>query len=138
MATFKIYNDANLTSEFTGFLTASQNVDGSTGMSTFQKWIGSVASGKTLQAESDPGVDQITLSIVDGSPGSGHPASDISLALTEVGLAGATPGASLNLGTSISSGVGNAVAFWIGMEDSTHVVGTSTELTVTLNLCREV
>lgn len=137
MATFKVYNDANLTSEFTGSLTANQNVDGSTGMQKFQKWIGSTAVGKTLQAESNPGVAQIVLSIVDAAPGSGHPATDISLALTSVGLDSATPGASLNLGTSILSGVVNAKEFWIGMEDSTGVVGTSTELTVQTNLCRE-
>lgn len=137
MATFKVYNDANLTSEFTGSLTANQNVDGSTGMQKFQKWIGSTAVGKTLQAESNPGVAQIVLSIVDAAPGSGHPATDISLALSSPGLDSATPGASLNLGTSILSGVANAKGFWIGMEDSTGVVGTSTELTVQTNLCRE-
>lgn len=137
MATFKVYNDANLTSEFTGLLTANQNVDGSTGMQKFQKWIGSVASGKTLQAESNPGVAQIVLSIVDAAAGSGHPSTDISLALTSVGLDSATPGASLNLGTSILSGVANAKEIWIGMEDSTGVVGTSTELSVQTNLCRE-
>jgi hypothetical protein len=137
MSTFKIYNNSNLTTEFTGFITANQNVDGSTGMQKFQKWIGSTASGRTLQAESNPGVDQIVLSVTDAAAGSGHPVSDISLALTSVGLDSATPGASLNLGTSILSGVVNAKEIWIGVEDSTGVVGTSTELTVTTNLLRE-
>lgn len=138
MATFKFYTNSNLTTEFTGYVTATQNVDGSTGMQKFQYWLGSVAAGKTLQAESDPGIDQITLSITDSAPGTGHPASDIKLALTEGGLTSATGGAPLNLGTAITSGVANAVTFWVGITDSTAVTGTSTELAIQTNLLREI
>lgn len=137
MSTFKIYTNAGLTTEFTGSLSASQNANGSTGRQDFQLWLGSVAASKTLQADSNPGVDQIALSVVDSAVGTGHPASEIKLATTQGGLAGATGGASLNLGTAISSGVGNAVTFWVGITDSTGVVGTSTELSITSNLCRE-
>lgn len=138
MATFKIYTNSTLTTEFTGSLAATQNVDGSTGRQDFQLWLGSVAAGKTLQAESNPGVAQIALSVVDAAAGSGHPASEVKLSLTQGALTAATGGASLNLGTSISSGVGNAVTFWIGIQDSTGVVGTSTELSVSTNLLKEI
>lgn len=138
MATFKIYTDETLTTEFTGTLNFTQNVDGSTGMQTAQLWLGSTSTGKTLQAQSNPGVDQITLSVVDSAPASGHPASEVKLALTEPGLAGATGGAPLNLGTAISSGVGNKATFWIGVTDSTGVIGTSTELSVQTNMLREI
>lgn len=138
MATFKFYTNSGLTTEFTGSLSAVQNVDGSTGRQDFQLWLGSTASGKTLQAESNPGTDQIALSVVDASVGTGHPASEVKLALTQGGLAGATGGAALNLGTSIASGVGTAVTFWVGIQDSTGVVGTSTELSVQTNLLREI
>ncbi len=138
MATFKIYRDAALTLEFTGSLTNVQNVDGSTGMTTHQLWLGSIASGKTLQAESNPGVDQITLTPADSAPGTGHPATEIKLATSSPGLAGATGGAALNVGTSLASGVGNAFEFWVGVTDSTGVVGTTTELSVTTNLLREI
>lgn len=138
MATFKFYTNSNLTTEFTGSLSAVQNVDGSTGRQDFQLWLGSVAASKTLQAESNPGTDQIALSVVDSAVGTGHPASEVKLALTQGGLTGATGGASLNLGTSITSGVANAVTFWVGIQDSTGVVGTSTELSVQTNLLREI
>ena len=138
MATFKIYTDAALTTEFTGTLSFTQNVDGSTGRQDVQLWLGSTSTGKTLQAQSNPGVDQIALSVVDSAPASGHPASEVKLALTQGGLAGATGGDSLNLGTAISSSVGNAVTFWIGVTDSTGVGGTSTELSVQTNMLREI
>lgn len=138
MSTFKLYTNAALTIEFTGSLTATQNVDGTTGRQDFQLWLGSVAVGKVLQAESNPGVDQIALSVVDALPGSGHPASEVKLASAQGGLAGAVGGTPLNLGTAINSGVGNAATFWIGITDSTGVVGTSTELSVQTNLLREI
>lgn len=137
MATFNIYTNSGLTVLFGGTLTVNQNVDGSTGPVDQQFWIGSTATGKTLQADSDPGVDQIVLDIVDSAPGTGNPDTDVKLALTQGALAGATPGASLNLGTSILSLVANAVTFWVRVEDSTNVVGLSTELEFTTNLLRE-
>lgn len=138
MATFKFYTNSSLTTELTGNLSFVQNVDGSTGRQDIQLWLGSVASSKTLQADSNPGTDQIAISVVDAAAGSGHPASEVKLATTQGGLTGATGGASLNLGTSITSGVGNAVTFWVGVQDSTGVVGTSTELSIQTNLLREV
>lgn len=133
MSTFQLFTDANLTIPFTGSLTAQQNVDGSTGRQDFSLYLGSNTAGKLLKAESNPGVDQIVLSVVDAAAGSGHPASDVKLALTQGGLATATGGASLNLGTTIQAGVVNALRIWVGMTDSTQVVGTSTELSLTTN-----
>ncbi len=137
MATFNLFTNAGLTVVFGGTLLIDQNVDGSTGPVDTQLWIGSTAVGKTLQADSDPGVDQIVMSINDSAPAMGNPATDVKLASTQGGLAGATPGASLNLGTSILSGVGNAVTFWIRVEDSTNTLGVSTELQFLTNLTRE-
>ena len=138
MATFALYTDSALTTAFTGSLSASQNVDGSTGRQDFTLYIGSTVSGKTLQADSNPGVDQIILSVNDSAIGTGHPASEVKLALLQSGLAGATGGASLNLGTSILSLPANAKQFWVGITDSTHVLGTSTELSLSTNLLREI
>lgn len=42
-----------------------------------------------------------------------RPTTEIKLATTSGGLAGATPGAGLDLGTSISSGIANAVEFYM-------------------------
>jgi len=137
MATFALYTDSGLTTGFSGVLSVFQNVDGSTGPVDTQLWLGSTAVGKTLQAESDPGVDQITITPTDAAPGTGHPASEIKLALTQGGLAAATGGAALNLGTAITSGVGNAVTFWIRVQDSTLTAGVSTELSFPTNLLIE-
>jgi hypothetical protein len=137
MATFKIYTDAALTVEFVPPLSAVQNADGSTARQDFQFWLGSAASGKTLQADSNPGVDQIALSVVDAAASTGHAATEIKLATSQAGLAGATGGAALNLATAITSGVANAKTFWVGWKDTTGVVGTSTELSITTNLLRE-
>lgn len=137
MSTFQIYTNSGLTVPFGGTLAVNQNVDGSSGPVDTQFWIGSTASSKTLRADSNPGVDQISVSVVDASPSSGNPVTDVKLALTAGGLASATGGASLDLGTTVTSGVGNAVTFWVRVEDSTHVLGVSTELSFATNLLRE-
>ena len=128
MANFNFYTDANLTVVFSGEWAATQLSNGTSPMATLRLWLGSPTTPGTLQAASAPGVDQITVSIVDLAPSAGHPATELKLALTEGGLATATGGSSLNLGTEIQSGVNNAVSFWIGWKDNTHVLGTSSEL----------
>jgi hypothetical protein len=138
MQTFYIYTDAALTSVFSNYLTAVQNSDGSSPPVDFQLWLGSTASGKKLQTETSPGTGLITASVTDLAPSSGHPASDIKLATTQGGLASATGGASLTLGSTILSGVGNAATFWVRMTDSTHVAGVSTELSITFNALIEL
>lgn len=136
-ATFNFYLDAGLTVPLTSDLLTSQNADGSTGPQDFQIWFGSNAVGKTLRADSNPGVTQLTLSIVDSASGSGQPAAAIKLASTQGGLASATGGAPLNLGTTILSTVGLAVSFWVRVTDATLTVGTYTDLSLTMNLARE-
>lgn len=90
-------------------------------------------TGYQVKAKSDPGVDQITVSVVDAAGGSGSPAADVKLALTAGGLPGATGGAALNLGTVINGGAGNAVAVYIRVTDSTAVTGLNTDLSLTTN-----
>lgn len=134
---FKLYNDAALTSEFNGTLQTSHNVTGSTGRVDNKLYLGSVAVSKTLEADSNPGVDQITLTPSDAAVGSGHEVAEVKLALSQAGLTAATGGAALNLGASILSGVPNALEVWTGIEDVTAVVGVSTELSLTTNALRE-
>lgn len=141
LSTFKVYNDAALTSEFTGELTMDQAIDGSTGDLDRVLYIGSTASGKTLQTLVNPGVDQINLSITDTtvSPGNGPEASDLKLATTLAGLDSATAGASLDLGAAVSSGVGNAQPVYI--RQATPTVATEfddVEITLVTNSLREI
>ena len=71
-------------------------------------YLGSNETANKVEANSNPGVDQIVVSIVDADPGNDLETTDVQLATTNGGLAGATGGASLNLGTVINGGVGNA------------------------------
>lgn len=141
--TFDIFLDSALTTPLVGNLVSSQNADGSSDPTEFQLWLGSLGSAggdtadRKVQADSDPGVADIVLSVVDSAPGTGHPATEIKLATTQGGLAGATGGVALTLSPQITSSVALAVEFWVQVIDTTTEVGTSTELSVDTNLLRE-
>lgn len=142
--TFKLHTDAALTSALAGNLVATQNADGSTPPVEFQLWLGSLGSAgldtadRKLQADSDPGIDTIVISVLDASPGAGHEDTEIKLALTQAGLNTATPGAPLSVAANLVSGIVNAFEFWVAVDDATGQIGTSTELSVTTVLLREV
>lgn len=55
-----------------------------------------------------------------------HEITELKLALTSGGLAGATPGAPLNLGDTILGGVANAVEFWLRKTNAVTTVGDNT------------
>lgn len=137
---FKIYNDAALTSEFTGELTVDQAIDGSDGDLDFVKYVGSTVAG-TLQTKVNWGVDQINFSIADSvvDPGNGPEASDFKLATTLSGLDTATAGASLDIGTAVSGGVGNAQPVYI--RAATPTVPSefdAVQITIATNNLREI
>lgn len=70
-----------------------------------------------------------------------HPATEIKLATTSGGLSGATGGAALNLGTSISSGTSNYVEVHIRITNTVTSVNSNTgfpELALFINQVREV
>lgn len=133
MATsLKAYADATLSS-----VVYSPNIlqksDGTTGPVDFVIYLGSVLTGKKIEAQSSPGVDQIVLSVSDSAAGSGQAASSVKLALTAGGLSTATAGASLDLGTEILSGADNALAVHVRVEASNLSAGTYTDLTLQTN-----
>lgn len=181
---FKFYNDANLTSVFTGVLNITHQTDLSDNPQDFVLYFGSTESSRQLEATSNPGVDQITITPTDGIadwqattayslgdtvepttpntfayvcttagtsgsteptwPTSGigstvtdgtavwtlrgkrHEITEIKLASTSGGLPGATPGAALNLGTTLNSGVGNAVQVHIRVTNAVTTVSDTT------------
>lgn len=63
---------------------------------------------------------------------------EIRLALTEGGLAGASPGAGLSLGATILGGVSNAVSFWLQQTDPDATVQKTTQLALDLVPADEV
>ncbi len=137
---FAFFNDAGLTNPLVGNLQIQQASDGSTGPVDVNLFFGSNAVGRKVQAASDPGIDSIILNIEDAAPGSGHEDTEIKLALTQIGLDSATPGApgGQTLGTVLLSEVGNATSIWIRIEDATGVIGTSLELSIQMNNVIEV
>ena len=104
--TFKLYKDSGLTQVFTpgvDFIGPVTNPP-----EDFVLYLGSTDAANKVEAASNPGVDQIVVFITDTDPGNKLETTDVKLATSAGGLPGATGGASLNLGTSIVGGVGNA------------------------------
>lgn len=181
---FKLYTDSGLTTPFSGLYQLTHETDLSDNPQDFQLWLGSNESSRTLEASSNPGVDQIALTPTDiledwaattayttadsvqpttpntyrykcttagtssgseptwptGGIGSTvadgtvvwtlistkHETTEIKLASTAAGLPGATAGAALNLGATLTSGVGNAVEINIRVTNAVTDVGANT------------
>lgn len=128
---FGYFADAGLTTQAS--LTFTQESDGSTGPVDEVVYFGSTETGRKLEANSQPGVDQITISVTDTAPGSGHETTEVKLALTAAGLDTAVAGGSLDVGTVINSEPANSVEIHVRVEDATGTVGVSTELGITSN-----
>lgn len=124
----QLFEDAGLTTPKVGNIVATQAADGSTGPLIFTFYLGATVVGRKFEVQANPGVDDILLSVTDAAPGTGHATTEVKLASTLGGLTGATPGAPLNLGPQLLSGVVNATQIFIEIDDATGVVGTSTEL----------
>lgn len=141
--TFKLFSDAALTNEQVGNLVVTQAADGSTPPVTLTLYFGSLGSAglnttdRKLEADSNPGVDDVQFIVVDATPAAGHLPTEVKLALTEVGLATAIAGDPLVLGPTVLSGTANALSIWIEVDDATAVVGTEVDLSIDTVLVRE-
>ncbi|RBP74114.1 hypothetical protein DET64_105240 [Marinobacter nauticus] len=128
----KIYNDAALSSVLPK-LTALQRTDGATGPVDFVFYLGSTVSGKRFQAASNPGVDNILISVADSNPVGGQGVGAIKLAASSAGLDSAVAGAALDLGSEILSGASNAVEVHVRVEATDLTEGTYTDLSLQTN-----
>lgn len=133
--TFKFYHDAALTQEITSGnpLTATQDTANLLAAVDKVIYLGSTTAGNKIQAVSNPGVDAISVSIVDANAGTGAPASEFKLALSSGGLASAVAGAALSLSATINSGVANAVPIYTRRDSVLGTPGTYTDLTLETN-----
>lgn len=115
MPSFKLYVDSGLTTPFVGTWVAKHFPDQSQGDQEGVLYFGSVVASRIAQAASTPGVDTIDLTLFDNDvdPGNGPELTDYKLSLTQAGLDSAVAGAPLSIGTTISSGAGNAVPVWV-------------------------
>ncbi|KAI5914629.1 hypothetical protein [Thauera sp. 2A1] len=132
--TWKCYADPGLTVELTT-LDMQQATSGAPADAVI--YFGSVSPNLTLQAASAPGTDPIAFSIIDANAGTGLPATAIRLALSYAGLASATPGAALNIGTTLSSGAANKVAIYVRATSGSSTPATFTDLSLQTSLCVE-
>ena len=124
-----VYNDINLTDQFddaTDTL-AAQAINGGSGTGVI--YVGTPDTAKKLQAASDPGIDSVTVSIVDATPGGGVEATHIKLAVSEAALSSATGGASLPLGANLTGGT--AYPVWYQWDNSVGA-GTYTEISLSI------
>ena len=137
MSTFGFFTDTALTSAAPSPLQFSHNSDFSDNPQDTQLFLGSLGSSLKIEANSNPGVDNITISVADSDPGNNHEATEIKLATTQGGLAAATPGAALTVGTEVLSGAANDFEFWMRVTNAVATVETITELSVTTNSVRE-
>lgn len=192
--TFDLYTDSGLTTAFTGTLTFTHFTDLSDNPQDGVLYLGSTNSARKLQANSDPGVDNITVTPTDGiddwagttayslndrvepttpngyvyecttagTSGSGEPTwpttgigsstvsdgtvvwtllsarheiTEVKLATTSGGLAGATGGAALSLGNTINGGSGNAAQIHYRITNAvTNVADNTNYAAITLNI----
>lgn len=133
---WKLYNDSACTDPFSGVLQINSKTNLTDNPQDFTLYFANIdddpldAGSVKLQAQSAPGTDPVQIYIVDSSPGSGHEAGDITLALTPGDLAVNTPGAPLNLGVTLTSGVSNALPIYIRAVNTVTTVSSSTELSI--------
>lgn len=113
MITWKFYADAGLTVPLSLGLFRPPN--NSTPVDRIL-YFGSLASGQQLQAQSNPGIDPITVGVVED--GAGLPATAVRLATSAAGLSTATPGAPVELAATLNSGIANAVALFVRVDNA--------------------
>jgi hypothetical protein len=111
-----IYNDAAMTSLFTVLPAVMVET------TVVQKFIGSALPDIVYKRFTLPDVNQLIFAAVDNDTGDAVELTNFKFALSEAGLASATPGAALPLGTSIDSGAGNGLPIWIAFTDTAEVI----------------
>lgn len=126
------FDDSGLSVPSAG-ITAVQATDGASAAVDRQVWIGVTDTGRAWYAASDPGVDDITVSIVDAESGASLLPSSLRMALDSGDLGAATPGAALDIGTAVQPGSVNAVPFWIRIDTTAFAAGVYDNLSLTTN-----
>lgn len=130
------YTNSGLSS-VAGSLSAMQAADGSSAAVDQIIYLGSTAGGKKFRAQSNPGGDQIVVSIVDAASGAGPAASAVKLAISAGGLDSATAGAPLSVGTQLLSGVANALAIHVRIDTPALAIGNYSDLSLETNALQE-
>jgi len=140
MATsFAFYHDSALTQIIDGAspLTATHDTANLLPPVDTVIYLGSTNAANKAQADSNPGVDPIVVSVVDADPATGSPATEFKLALTSGGLDTAVAGDPLTLSTVINGGAANAVPIYTRRTSAIGVAGSYTDLSLQTNTLLE-
>ena len=107
-----------------------------------QLWFGSPDSTKKCQAASNPGVDQITITINDTNPTIHQPDATNGpywvLALNRTELDTNPKNNSINIGTEVLGGVANAKSFWLRIFEPEQAPAIWEDWILTTNAILEV
>ena len=103
-------------------------------------YLGGTDAAREHVAASDPGVDDIEVSIADSEGGTSLLPSALRLATTQGGLGTATPGAALAVGTNLIGGSANAVTVWLRVDAPAIAAAIYDNLSLTTNdlITREI
>ena len=128
MATWAFYSDSALTSAYAALtLTATGAI--------FPLYLGSTTTGRKIVSTTTGG--QLSISVADSATG-GHATTAARLAATTGGLAGASWGASINIGTYVNGGTSGAWAGFCQLRDEVGDGALSTELSLVLSSAKEM
>lgn len=126
------FEDAGMSVPATS-LKAMQANDGSSAAVDFVHYLAADDVDRTWYAASDPGTDDIVVSVVDAAAGASLLPSTLRLALAAEDLATATPGAALAIGTEVLSGSVGAVAIYIRVDAAAIAAGIYENLSLATN-----
>ena len=126
------FEDSGLSVPFAG-ITAMQASDGSSAAVDRQVWLGVTDTDRAYYAASDPGTDDIVVSIIDAASGASLLPSSLRLAFDAGGLDTATPGAALAIGNYVGPGSAEAVSFMIRIDTAAFASGVYDNLSLTTN-----
>jgi len=127
MSTWAFYSDAGLTARLSALQLQLPDTGGTAETVVY---FGSPEAGKTLVAASAPGVDAVAISPADADDQTGLDAAHLRLALSYPALAAATPGAGVDVGTTLVSGAGGAVAVFLQLTAGATPVGEYVDLSL--------
>lgn len=114
-------------------MTALQASDGTAPPVDVVAYLGDPDGSRIWKTASDPGVDDIVVSIEDAESGTSLLPSVVRMALAQEGLDSATPGESLTIGTTVDGGSANAVAVWLRFDSNVFAAGIYDNLSLAVN-----
>ncbi|ADO45290.1 conserved hypothetical protein [Hydrogenobacter thermophilus TK-6] len=141
---FGFYLDANLTQpvNLNTSINIALNTAGGGAYVDIQLWFGSIDSSKKCQAASNPGVDQITITINDTNPAIHQPDATNGpywvLALNQNDLNSNPQNNSIDIGTEVLGGVANARTFWLRIFEPEQAPAIWEDWILTTNAILEV